>query len=50
MKKMGCKRILERIVGILNLQEVVTDDSSVIMKMARELKSNVVNFLQFEFL
>ncbi|KAL9987032.1 hypothetical protein ACROYT_G001267 [Oculina patagonica] len=33
MEKMGCKRILERMVGILNLQELVTDASSVIMKM-----------------
>lgn len=38
MEKMGCKRILERIVGVLNLSEVVTDASSVIMKMLRELK------------
>ena len=40
MEKMGCKRILERMVGILNLQELVTDASSVIMKMVRELKGN----------
>ena len=42
MEKMGCKRILDRMVGILNLQELVTDASSVIMKMVRELKGNVV--------
>ena len=29
-------------VGILNLQELVTDASNVIMKMVRELKVNVV--------
>ena len=40
MEKMGCKRILKRMVGILNLQELVTDASSVIMKMVRELKGN----------
>ena len=50
MEKMGCKRILERMVGILNLQELVTDASSVIMKMVRELKSNVlVNFFNLIF-
>ena len=49
MEKMGCKRILERMVGILNLQEVVTDASSVIIKMVRELKGNVVNILQLHF-
>jgi len=49
MEKMGCKRILERMVGILNLQEVVTDASSVIMKMVRELKGSVVNILQPHF-
>ena len=42
MEKMGCKRILERMVGVLNLQELVTDASSVIMKMVRELKGNVL--------
>ena len=42
MEKMGCKRILDRMVGILNLQELVTDASSVITKMVRELKGNVV--------
>lgn len=50
MEKMGCKRILERLVGILNLQELVTDASSVIMKMVRELKGNViVNFCNLIF-
>lgn len=38
MEKMGCKRILARRVGVLNLSEVVTDASSVIMKMLREMK------------
>lgn len=39
---MGCKRILERLVGILNLQELLTDASSVITKMVRELIANAV--------
>ena len=38
MEKMGCKRILERMIGILNASELVTDASSVIMKMVRDLK------------
>lgn len=38
MEKIGCKCILERVVGKLNLSEVVTDASSVIIKMVRELK------------
>ena len=42
MEKVGCKRILERMVGVLNLQELVTDASSVIMKMVRELKGDVL--------
>ena len=33
MEKMGCMRILERMVGILNLQELMTDGSSIIMKL-----------------
>lgn len=41
MEKMGCKRILERMFGILNAQELVTDASSMIMKMVRELKGNL---------
>ena len=44
MEKVGCKRILERMVGILNASELVTDASSVIMKMiVRELKSKSLN-------
>jgi len=49
MGKMGCKRILERMVGILNLQGLVTDVSSVIMKMVRQLKGNVVIFYNLIF-
>lgn len=36
MEKMGCKEILERMVGILNAQELVTNASS--LKMVRDLK------------
>lgn len=43
MEKMGCKRILERMIGILNASELVTDASSVIMKMVRELKGTLLN-------
>ena len=43
MEKMGCKRILERMIGILNTSELVTDASSVIMKMVRELKGTSLN-------
>ena len=39
MEKMRCRRILERMIGILNASELVTDASSVIMKMIGELKS-----------
>ena len=42
MEKMGCKRNLERMVGILNRQELMTNGSSIIMKLVRELKGNVV--------
>lgn len=38
MEKIGCKRILERVFGVLNCSEVVTDASTSIMKMVRELK------------
>ncbi|KAL9977790.1 hypothetical protein ACROYT_G015233 [Oculina patagonica] len=38
MENMGCKRILERTIGVLNAQEQVTDASSVIIKMVRDLK------------
>lgn len=43
MEKMGCKRLLERMMNSLNLGELVTDASSVIMKMVRELKGMFVN-------
>lgn len=38
MEKMGCKRLLERLMTKLNLGEFVSDASPVIMKMVRELK------------
>ena len=38
MEKMGCKRLLERMMNSLKLGEVVTDASRVIMKMVMELK------------
>ena len=38
MEKMGCKRLLERMMNSLKLGEVVTHASQVIMKMVRELK------------
>lgn len=41
MEKMGYKRILERMIGVLDAQELVTDASSVIMKMVRELKGTI---------
>ena len=44
MEKMGCKRILERMIGILQCQELVTDASSVIMKMVRELKGTLAGY------
>ncbi|KAL9977034.1 hypothetical protein ACROYT_G014396 [Oculina patagonica] len=31
-EKMGCKRILERMIGVLNAQELVTDASSKLQK------------------
>lgn len=40
MEKIGCKRILERMFGVLNCCELVTDASSTIMKMVRELQGN----------
>ena len=43
MEKMGCKRLLERMMNSLNLGEVVTDASKVIMKMVRELKGMSVH-------
>lgn len=38
MEKMGCKRLLERMMKSLHLGELVTDASRTIMKMVRELK------------
>ena len=42
MEKMGCKRLLERMMDSLNLGEIVTDASRVIMKMVRELKGKTL--------
>ena len=41
MEKIGCKRLLERMMNRLNLGELVTDASRVIMKMVRELKGMI---------
>ena len=41
MEKMGCKRLLERMMHSLNLGELVTDASKAIMKNVRELKGMV---------
>ena len=38
MEKMGCKRLLERLMTKLSLGEFVSDASRVIMKMVREMK------------
>lgn len=43
MEKMGCKRLLERMMKSLNLGELVTDASKVIMKMVRELKGMIIH-------
>ena len=43
MEKMGCKRLSERMMNSLNVGEVVTDASKVIMKMVRELKGMSVH-------
>ena len=45
MEKMGCKRLLERMMRSLNLGELVTDASKVIMKMVRELKGTVIQII-----
>ena len=42
MEKMGCKRLLEQMMHSLNLGELVTDASKVIMKMVRELKGTII--------
>ena len=42
MEKIGCKRILERANSLLNVSELVTDASSTIIKMLRELKGNYI--------
>ena len=39
MEKIGCKRILERANSVLNISELVTDVSSTIIKMLKELKA-----------
>lgn len=49
MEKMGCKRILERMIGVLNAQELVTDASSVIMKMVRKLKGNLCSLFYTDY-
>lgn len=49
MEKMGCKRLLERMMKGLKLGEVVTDASRVIMKMVRELKGTKIYGLWFFF-
>lgn len=41
MEKMGCKRLLERMMNNLKLGEFVSDASRVIMKMVRELKGTL---------
>ena len=43
MEKMGCKRLLERMMKSLNLGELVTDASKVITKMVRELKGMIID-------
>ena len=43
MEKLGCKRLLERMMSSLNLGELVTDASRVIMKMVRELKGMTIH-------
>jgi len=43
MEKMGCKRLLERMMKSLNLGELVTDASKVIMKMVRELNGMIIH-------
>lgn len=42
MEKMGCKRLLERLMTNLKLGEFVSDASRVIMKMVRELKGTCI--------
>lgn len=42
MEKIGCKRILERANSVLNISELVTDASSTIIKMLKELKGNYI--------
>ena len=38
MEKMALKRLMERIIEKLRIKEVVTDASSTIMKLLREMK------------
>ena len=42
MEKLGCKRILDRANSVLNISELVTDASSAIIKVLKELKGNYV--------
>lgn len=49
MGKMGCKRLLERMMNRLNLGELVTDASRVIMKMIRELKGMITQAIASYF-
>ena len=51
MEKIGCKRLLERMMNRLNLGELVTDASRsrVIMKMVRELKGMITQAIDLYF-
>ena len=49
MEKMGCKRLLERLMTKLKLGEFVSDASRVIMKMVRELKGTCVEQFYITF-
>ena len=49
MEKIGCKRLLERMMNPLNLGELVTDASRVIMKMVRELKGMITQAIDLYF-
>lgn len=50
MEKMGRKRLLERMMDSLNLGEIVTDASRVIMKMVRELKGMIIQNYHLTFM
>ena len=49
MEKMGCKRLLERLMTNLKLGEFVSDASRVIMKMVRELKGTFIEQFNITF-